>query len=103
MRERFMADPIMANVSAAYRELAFMAKVGDDVYKGRIDLLLQKKDGSWHVVDHKTGNFQGQLGEDKVRGYSDQMRIYQAAIEQLVGKKVRSSLYLVDEQRSISL
>jgi ATP-dependent helicase/nuclease subunit A len=103
MYERFMADPIMANVSEAYRELAFMAKIGDDIYKGRIDLLLRREDGSWEVVDHKTGSFQGQLGEDKVREYSAQMKVYQAAIEQLVQKKIRTSLYLVDEGRVLSL
>lgn len=103
MYERFMADPIMANVSVAYRELAFMAKIGEDIYKGRIDLLLQNEDGSWHLVDHKTGSFEGRMGEDKVKEYREQMKVYQAAIEQLVRKKVTSSLYLVDESRTLTL
>ena len=89
----------MAGVSSAYRELAFMAKVGEDIYKGRIDLLVRNEDGSWKVIDHKTGSFDGQLGVKKVEEYSDQMKVYQAAIEGLIKKKVSSSLYLVDEGR----
>jgi len=97
--ERFISNPLMAGVSSAYRELAFMAKVGEDIYKGRIDLLVRNEDGSWKVIDHKTGSFDGQLGVKKVEEYSDQMKVYQAAIEGLIKKKVSSSLYLVDEGR----
>ena len=80
-----------------------MAKLGGDLYKGRIDLLIQNKDGSWHVVDHKTGRFDGEKGKEKLEEYSIQMKIYQAALESLVKKKVCSSLYLVDEDKIVPL
>jgi len=95
--KRFVAGPLMKDAKVAHRELAFMAKVNDNLYKGRIDLLIQNKDGSWKVVDYKTGRFIGQSGKEKMEEYSIQMRIYQSAIEDLIKNDVSCSLYLVDE------
>lgn len=103
MYERLMSEPMMVGAKAVFRELAFMAKVDGEVYKGRIDMLVQSEDGSWLVVDHKTGRFDDEIGEGKVKEYRLQMEIYEKAIADLVKKKVSSSLWLVDEERTITL
>lgn len=103
MYDRLMSKPMMTGAKAVFKELAFMAKVDDEVYKGRIDLLLQNEDDTWLVVDHKTGSFEGEMGEEKVRDYQMQMRIYERAIADLMKKKVSSLLWLVDEERMIRL
>ena len=100
---RFVNLPIMRDVKVALIELAFMAKVEGNLYKGRIDLLIQRNDGSWHIIDHKTGSFVGKSGKEKMEEYAIQMRIYQAAIESLVKEEVSCSLYLVDEGKVIPI
>jgi ATP-dependent helicase/nuclease subunit A len=103
MYDRLMSEPMMTDAKAVYRELAFMAKVDGEVYKGRIDLLLQNEDGSWLVVDHKTGRFDGEIGDEKLEDYRLQMEIYEKAIAELMKRKVGSSLWLVDEERTLTL
>jgi len=103
MYERLMSEPMMEGAKAVYCELAFMAKVDGEVYKGRVDMLLQREDGTWLVVDHKTGRFDGEIGEEKVKEYRLQMEIYEKAIADLMKRKVSFSLWLVDEERTITL
>jgi ATP-dependent exoDNAse (exonuclease V) beta subunit len=96
-----MAGPLHDAVEV-HREIPFVVTSGDFLLRGRIDLLLRKNDGSWHVIDHKTGSFDGGSGRKKLEDYAFQMLVYQKAVESLIHEPVVASLYLVDEDKIVT-
>ena len=105
MRQRLIDNPAMKEAERSYCELPFMAKIEGHLFRGQIDLLVQNKDGSWHVIDHKTGRFDGEKGKKRLEDHSFQMLVYQKAVTALVKTEVRTSFYLVDheEMRAVDI
>jgi ATP-dependent exoDNAse (exonuclease V) beta subunit len=59
----------------------------------RPDLLLQDKDGNWHVIDYKTDHFeQSGLGK-QIKHHSEQVLEYANDIEALTGVKAKPWIY----------
>jgi ATP-dependent exoDNAse (exonuclease V) beta subunit len=74
---------------AVYREVPFTYHTEHRTIRGVIDLLMQDADGSWRLVDYKTG-WLGEWATDdslalNARRYHFQMAVYAAAVQELVG------------------
>ena len=79
-RSALQAELVRAR--AVYRELPFAWQTGKRAIYGVIDLLYQREDGRWALVDYKTGR-PPDLSADGlrafVRPYHFQMAVYAAA------------------------
>ena len=64
-----------------YRELSFMYPWHGRVLHGVMDLLLQMADGSWRIIDFKTGEVRGEL-PSHAQQYRLQLGVYAAAVQQ---------------------
>ncbi len=83
---RFMNDPHMQSVTEDHCEVSFITEIGDIVISGRIDRLFKRPDGSYVIVDYKTGD----IGSAHL-----QLAIYQHAAEKLTNATVESFIYRV--------
>jgi ATP-dependent exoDNAse (exonuclease V) beta subunit len=63
-----------------YSELPFIYRQGDRILHGVVDLLLQRDDGSWAVVDYKTGYVASQPLHEHARRYHLQVGAYAEAL-----------------------
>jgi len=63
-----------------YAELPFIYSRGDRILHGVVDLLLQRADGSWVIVDYKTGYVSGMLLREHARRYHLQVGAYAEAL-----------------------
>lgn len=99
--ERFLASPMMQEVVADHREVPFRARVHGVACKGVIDRLVQRPDGSWVLIDYKTGSVDD-LAE-RVEEYAVQMTIYRHAAGQILNGTVRAYLYFVDADRWVEV
>jgi ATP-dependent helicase/nuclease subunit A len=79
------------NAEQVYRELPFTQIVDEESMEGKIDLLFCEK-GQWVLVDYKTDV------RVEVEKYAEQMRVYEAALQQVVGINFAQKLlfFLVD-------
>ena len=82
--QQFCSHPFIRDARVSFQEVSFITYIGEYSVKGRIDRLIQTQDGSWVVIDYKSGN---------VRGAEIQMNIYRLAAEALLGQSVRMYLY----------
>ncbi len=91
-------DEIMAPVALAggkvHKEIEFKFDFDDNNFTGRLDVLLEKPDGTLHIIDYKTGK------STNTSYYVDQMMLYTWALhrqynipaEELV-KRVKVNVY----------
>lgn len=63
-----------------YSELPFVFGQGERVLHGVIDLLIQRADGSWAIVDYKTGYVSGLTLREHARRYHLQVGAYAEAL-----------------------
>lgn len=63
-----------------YTELPFVYRAGGRIIHGVMDLLLQRGDGTWAIVDYKTTSIQG-ARQTQVRRYTLQLAVYAAAAQ----------------------
>lgn len=82
----------LESARVVYRELPFIYRVGQRTIHGILDVLFQRPDGSWVVLDYKTSVVQGYRGgsdrrlvEDHARRYHLQVGIYAAAAQAQLG------------------
>ncbi|MBL8132018.1 MAG: UvrD-helicase domain-containing protein [Anaerolineae bacterium] len=78
-----------------FRELPFVSVTPERTIHGILDLLIERPDGSWAVVDFKTARVPGATRaqvEQHARRYHLQVGVYALAVEQLLG--VVPSVYL---------
>jgi ATP-dependent exoDNAse (exonuclease V) beta subunit len=59
--------------------------------EGSVDLMVQHEDGSITIIDYKTDRVQGELLEERARGYENQLAGYALVIEKM-GMKVRNAV-----------
>ncbi|MDN7012880.1 DNA helicase UvrD [Methanoculleus sp. FWC-SCC3] len=90
---RFLASPLMRGIVRDHREVPFSARVNGFAFRGVIDRLVQRQNGTWMLIDYKTGT-PGDAGE-----YAIQMTIYRRAAGQILGGPVTPYLYFVDADR----
>ena len=90
---RFLASPLMQGVVRDHREVPFLVRLNGIAFKGVIDRLVQRLNGTWMLIDYKTGT-PGDAGD-----YAIQMMIYRHAATQILGYPVIPYLYFVDLDR----
>ena len=92
--ERFLASPLMQGRIDDRCEVPFVARVNGVMFEGSIDRLVRRPDGSWVLIDYKTGD----AGE-----YAIQMTVYRHAAEQILGRPATPYLYFVDADRWVEV
>jgi len=94
---RFLASPLMQGIVRDHREVPFSVRVNGIAFRGVIDRLVQRQNGTWMLIDYKTGT-PGDAGE-----YAIQMAIYRRAAAQILGAPVTPYLYFVDADRWVEI
>ncbi|MFZ5802727.1 MAG: 3'-5' exonuclease, partial [Candidatus Omnitrophota bacterium] len=85
MLERFMDSGLLKALRAAaeiHREIPFLLNERRGLIHGVIDVLFRDPDGSWHVLDYKTG----EGSEEKIlrSGYDRQVDLYAHAVAKIL-------------------
>lgn len=70
-------------------------------FRGAIDRLVRTADGTWALIDYKTGRVREDAVQAKVAEYAMQMVVYSRAAEQILGQPVRSYLYFTALDRFV--
>ncbi|GAB35733.1 ATP-dependent helicase [Gordonia otitidis] len=106
LREAFLASP-WASRTPSEVEVPFETVIGDTVIRGRIDAVFAEPDGSWVVVDWKTGAVPGSRGDGSSKAAPTgaqresvdiQLAAYRLAWAQLAGvpvDRVRAAFHYV--------
>ncbi|KAF5086049.1 ATP-dependent helicase/nuclease subunit A [anaerobic digester metagenome] len=84
--EQFCSLPLIQDSSVSYQELSFVTYIGPYPVTGRIDRLIQISDGTWAVIDYKSGNNSGAEW---------QLNFYRKAAERITGQTVRMFVYSI--------
>lgn len=92
--DRFRAAPLMRGATSDHCEVPFRVRIGGVLFAGAVDRLVRRPDGSWALIDYKTG------GADD---YAVQMTIYRRAAEEILGRPVTPYLYFVDDDRWVEV
>ncbi len=90
---RFLSSPLMRGIVRDHREVPFLVRVNGIAFKGVIDRLVQRLNGTWILIVYKTGT-PGDAGN-----YAVQMTIYRHAAAQVLGSPVKPYLYFIDADR----
>ncbi|MCX6693471.1 MAG: UvrD-helicase domain-containing protein [Methanomicrobiales archaeon] len=81
---KFLNHPLMQGVEETFCELAFVTSIGEYTVEGRMDRLCRRSDGSWMVIDYKSGDDPG---------VKFQLNVYRLAAEHLLDTSVAMYLY----------
>jgi len=74
------------------REVWVAAEVSEGMeIEGSIDLIIQNDDGTVTIVDYKTDQVEGEILQERAKGYEPQLAGYAVALEKL-GMKVRDAV-----------
>ena len=94
LKEAFLASD-WAQRTPAHVEAPFEITIGDSVVRGRMDAVFQKPDGSWLIVDWKTGRRpQGAA----LKSAQIQLAVYAEAWRRIHGvDSVRAAFFYVHE------
>ena len=85
--EAFLSHPIMERVVESHCEVPYIIPIGDDSIEGRMDRLCRRDDGSWVLIDYKSGRSpHAEL----------QIAVYSLAAEALLNQQVEVYLYHID-------
>lgn len=83
-----------------YRETPFVFLHEGQLVQGVIDLYFEEDD-QWVLVDYKSDGLKGRTLDEVARPYLPQLSLYESAIEQLTGKKVKESLiYFIEMEKT---
>lgn len=74
----------LQNALQVYRELPFVYRTDQRIIHGALDVLFQRPDESWVVVDYKTSFVEGLVSEH-ARRYHLQVGVYAAAVTEQLG------------------
>ena len=99
--EEFRGSPMVQGAGSDYCEVPFRARVGGVVFTGFIDRLLQRPDGTWILIDYKTGRVDEGNLPAKIQEHALQMAVYRRAAEGILGGPVRAYLYFTDTGRFV--
>ena len=93
--EALVASPIFAELAAAkrcFRELDFLLRrpagtsTDSITISGQIDVLLEMPDGTWRVIDYKTGRVPAEGPQELLRRYDLQLALYAMAVHKMIGR-----------------
>ncbi len=101
--EQFLASPLMATAQEDRREVPFVCRFAGAAFGGKIDRLVLQSDGSWALVDYKTGPVGDATIPEKLEEYALQMAVYTAAAEQILRQPVRPYLYFTGLNRFVEM
>ena len=90
---RFLSSPLMRGIVRDHREVPFLVRVNGIVFRGVVDRLVQRLNGTWMLIVYKTGT-PGDAGD-----YAIPMTIYRHAAAQVLGSPVTPYLYFIDADR----
>ncbi|MFW6437403.1 MAG: UvrD-helicase domain-containing protein, partial [Armatimonadota bacterium] len=93
-------DRWVAQARRLRAEAKFVAPLAGLQIEGTIDALIEGADGSWRVLDYKTGR----MSDEKRDAWSFQVGLYCAAVETITGNlPVDAAVILLDAQRVLRL
>ncbi|MDD3934580.1 MAG: 3'-5' exonuclease, partial [Methanoculleus sp.] len=101
--DRFRTAEVMQEVTNDYCEVPFRTSIGGVKFKGAIDRLVRRPDGTWVLIDYKTGVAGVDDIPEKVEDYAVQITIYRLAAEHILGEAVKPFLYFVDSDRWVEV
>jgi len=85
-------------------ELPFRLKIGEATIKGRIDRLDKLPDGTYAIVDYKTGNPKSLDEIKKDRALRNQLVLYKLAAEECLGVKIsKMSFWYLEGQAVVEV
>ncbi|MBZ0279956.1 MAG: UvrD-helicase domain-containing protein [Anaerolineae bacterium] len=90
---------LIESAQQVFRELPFIYKTDKRIIHGVLDVLLQREDGSWVVVDYKTSYVEGgqrdrNLVIEHARRYHLQVGVYAAAVRAQLNETVIPDVYI---------
>ncbi|AWB81426.1 DNA helicase II [Corynebacterium yudongzhengii] len=98
LKDAFLRSP-WAQRTPTYVEYPFEVAIGTTMVRGRMDAIFRQPDGSWLIVDWKTGR--PPVGEQK-RSAEMQLAVYREAWRRIVGEDVpvdAEFYYVLHDQR----
>lgn len=103
MLEQYLHSSLLPPLSKADKELEFTFCVEGLTITGFIDCMYENADGTWTIVDYKTGRVPT-LEAGKNAGYMYQLALYRLAVETLFNRKVsRCELHYLQELKTVGL
>lgn len=100
MYARFQACELMREMVYERTELPYIGRKGE---KGIIDRLVKKVDGSWILIDYKTGAPREEDIEDKKAFYRGQIDAYVEAAAEIIGQTPKAYLYFTHNGRMVEM
>ncbi|PIR54734.1 hypothetical protein COU74_03205 [Candidatus Peregrinibacteria bacterium CG10_big_fil_rev_8_21_14_0_10_36_19] len=87
-------------IKPAYLERPFSIKLNDNWFTGRVDRIDKLSDGTYEVIDYKTGRLKDDL---KLKG-NTQLALYVIAAQEVFNLRVsKASLYYLEDNKKISI
>lgn len=86
-----------------FTELPFILRTDKRVIHGVIDVLFQKADGTWVIVDYKTSNVSDKTYTTHAKRYHLQVGVYAAAVQQQLGNHIipETHIHYIRHDRTI--
>ncbi|ABN07489.1 UvrD/REP helicase [Methanocorpusculum labreanum Z] len=94
----FLASPLMQNAAKSICEQEVAFSFEGTPLNGVIDRLVQYEDGSWMIIDYKTGR----PSKMELERYESQLAVYFLWAKRLFGKDPEVCLYLSDKNEVVS-
>ncbi len=85
------------------REVPFIYETGRRAIHGQIDLLIQRSDGTWAVIDYKTSYVGGIALAEHARQYIPQVGVYAAAVSALLGSIPQVYIHYIRYQKTVRI
>jgi ATP-dependent helicase/nuclease subunit A len=92
--EKFDASPlsgVLAGARETWREARFVAKCGDALLEGKMDLMFRDEEGSLHILDYKSDYVRGEDFDEKLRRYRLQLAAYALGVRAALGEAPKSA------------
>ena len=92
-----------------YRELPFTFKTERRTIFGAMDVLIERADGNWAVIDFKTDTFRGEgiislaTFAEKARRYALQVGVYAAAVNELIGVVPKTYIHYIRYRQTVEI
>lgn len=91
-----------ADRTPAYVEQAFEFSIGPAIIRGRMDAVFDNGDGTWQVIDWKTGHLPTKSDMDSTRLQLAVYRLAWAKLKKIDPAKVQAAFYYIAEHKLIA-
>jgi ATP-dependent helicase/nuclease subunit A len=96
IRAKFLSSDLMKRVKRSFCEVPFVVTVDGRPVAGKIDRLCEMEDGSWVVVDYKSGPVRPNKYGLVAKVHDVSMEVYCEAVRQIIGNTVISGIYFIE-------